>query len=307
MGMKMTALALLMIVGMSHADDASILLKEPIRAEVPAPAIRFPQYPARATEPAGAKTTGSTERVLLEADTWYVIDFDNELIVDAISKDDVGSVVISYKKGPLHLPSKSAPGRTPDADDPEFTTIKGPHVYLVKAKEKGTVILEVIQPERKDATGKVLPFTKDNITRKTLDVLARQGPRPPPDVDPTPSAAPIPANGLHVLAVFDDKRPVPEDVASVIYGETVRGVLDSKCAKFSDGRPAYRIWGSSTQVVGKGEELWATAFARPRTSVPWLIVSNGKSGYEGPMPRTDKDGTAEQKVLKLIDKYSGSN
>lgn len=119
-----------------------------------------------------------------------------------------------------------------------------------------------------------------------------QGPAPapePPAPQPVPPApappAPIPLAGLRVLVVYDSKGEAeyPAPQREVLYALGVREYLDAKCAPGPDGLREWRIWPASTDP--RGEAPWLRdAFARPRQSLPWLVVSNGRAGFEGPLP-----------------------
>jgi hypothetical protein len=43
--------------------------------------------------------------------------------------------------------------------------------------------------------------------------------------------------------------------------------------------------------------VWCKALKRPMESLPWIIISNGKTGYEGPLPKTTDE------LIELVDKY----
>ena len=46
-------------------------------------------------------------------------------------------------------------------------------------------------------------------------------------------------------------------------------------------------------------KIWQDAMKRPRSGLPWIVVSNGTTGYEGPLPLTEAD------TLALLKKYGG--
>ncbi len=46
-------------------------------------------------------------------------------------------------------------------------------------------------------------------------------------------------------------------------------------------------------------QLWQDALKRKRGALPWLVISNGKSGFEGPLPATVDE------TLTLLKKYGG--
>lgn len=125
------------------------------------------------------------------------------------------------------------------------------------------------------------------------------GPKPPdpkPPDPPSPSA-PIQAEGFKVMMFYEEQKPIPAGQHSIIYGKTVREYLDKKCAP--EGKlKGYWIVDQNTDLSGLAKH-WQDAAKHPRTSVPWVIVSNGKTGYEGPMPAT----VAE--MMTLLEKYGG--
>lgn len=292
---QLTALLLLLSTGWLIGGDTPPPVD--LKAFVP-PAIRFPGE--NVPTPTAPATTANA-KIKLDAERWYIIDFEEELLVDQISKDDKGAVTITHKKGPITLPSKVAPGREPDADDPDFVTVKGPHVYLVKAKASGDVILEVIQPVRKDKEGKPLPFTRDNITRKTLDVFVGQGPRPPPDIKPVdPDVTPPgPVTSFRVIFGFESGSNLTGKQLGAAYSKEVEDYLTKNCTP-EDGRPGFRRYDKDTAVTNEQptmKALW-NAVKDQITTVPCLIVEvNGKATIL-PYPADSADSLATLKKYR---------
>lgn len=141
-----------------------------------------------------------------------------------------------------------------------------------------------------DATA--IDFEKNIFAKKTI-VVEVQGitptPGPTPDPGPTPSptpprpsVAPIEGPGLRVLMVVESSEALDLQTQDVLYGRKVRDFMTANCIKV-DGVPDWRIVDPDTQYTDR-EQRFAKALQRPRTSVPWLIISNGVSGYEGPFP-----------------------
>ncbi len=102
---------------------------------------------------------------------------------------------------------------------------------------------------------------------------------------PVPDPAPIAEPGLHVLIVYES-GDVNASVATITRSMVIREYLDAKCPAEPDGKmKAYRIWDAN--VDAKNDlAVWQDAFKRPRKSIPWIVVSNGKTGWEGPLPST---------------------
>jgi len=124
-------------------------------------------------------------------------------------------------------------------------------------------------------------------------------PDPPTPLTPPTPPAPIPADGFRVLMLYDadalDKTPAAQ--VNCLYAKEVRDYMRDRCAK-KDGIPEWRIWPANVDATGEAT-LWQAAIKRPRSSLPWIIVSTGKSGYEGPLPES------VEKTLELLKKYGG--
>lgn len=123
-------------------------------------------------------------------------------------------------------------------------------------------------------------------------------PPPPPTPTPVDPPAPIAGDGLRVLVVYDDAAQLPPGQLSQLTDAAIRAYLQQHCAKAADGSPEFRFFTAKTDAA-KQARNWRDAFARPRSSLPWLVVSNGKTGYEGPLP-ADRDAT-----LTLLKKFGG--
>lgn len=125
------------------------------------------------------------------------------------------------------------------------------------------------------------------------------GPNPP---DPTPPGpAPIPTDGFRVLIVYetDKQGNISPKANSVLFSKTIRDYLNEKCVVGPDGRTReYRIWDQDLDV-SVASDIWKKAFQRPRSQVPWILISNGRNGFEGPLP------TNVQDTLTLLKKYGG--
>lgn len=149
-----------------------------------------------------------------------------------------------------------------------------------------------------------------------ITVKAGKGPKPPPDpidpVDPVDPVgpAPIPEPGNHVLIVYEtaDQTAYTQGQINFMYSPEVRQYLTDKCTKHGTGNGWYML--DKDAVMNAMPELWKKAMSRPRTMqverigpggtktlapAPWLIVSNGKSGYEGPIPDRFEDAFSKVK------------
>ena len=122
-------------------------------------------------------------------------------------------------------------------------------------------------------------------------------PNPPDPPDPD-DEAPIPDAGFRVVVIYEtaEIQTLPRGQQLIIRSQVVRDYLNTNCVKGADGTPEWRFVDDDTEWTTESPISKATK--RPRDSIPWLIVSNGKTGYEGPLPATVDE------FLALIGKYA---
>lgn len=124
------------------------------------------------------------------------------------------------------------------------------------------------------------------------------GPNPPgPGPTPDPTPAPIPSAGLRVLILYETSElsKLPISQASILSSTALRRYLDEKCVRAGQ-TPEYRIYDKDTDL-SKESELWRAAAKRPFTTLPFLVVSNGKTGWEGPLP------TSLEETMAIIKRH----
>lgn len=253
-------------------------------AQQPNPPVRFPAGQA----PASSVTDLGPDRL-------YVIDSDVDAVVLTSPQ---GLVRVTRDEGPLRVR-----GRFVDGTGIETRQFKGKWVFSVEPVDgqAGEVELLVVPKGFKD---------ESEILRRRVKVGL--GPKPPPGpdvkpIDPEPKpepkpkpvdpTAPIPISGFRVLIVFETGQALPAAQSSILYGKRTRDYLDQHCVKGPNGQtPEYRIYDKDV-ALGNESKLWRDAMARPRTSVPWVLISNGTTGYEGPLPATADE------FIALCDKY----
>lgn len=227
---------------------------------------------------------------IISGDQWYVIESSVPLIVLA-SPD--GFVSIEPSEGPIKVRGVFADG----TGKVETRTFSQPYVYFVNAKASGKVELLVI-PQG--------VTSEADIIRQPLTVTV--GPRPPPipPEPPTPDpddppGPPIPGKENRVLIIYEssDLPKYPPAQTAVFAAASLREYLAKKCVKGPDGKtPEYRIWDKDVDTVNVST-VWKDAMKLQRQSLPWIIVSNGSTGFSGPLP-TDVDST-----VTLLKKYLG--
>jgi hypothetical protein len=270
--------ACLLICSLSCFIDWTVCYSAEPPQELPEK-IRIPSLPVQATP------IMRSPAVVTPAE-WYVVESDVELIVKTIPVGIVKIEKIKNDGKPVILLGKFFGG----AED-ETRIYNGPHIYRVKAVKEGRADLLFIPVGVK---------TEIDIKQVTIqtNVLPQPGPQPNPNPPiPMPSISPIKADGLHVLIVYDAKAVLTAEQSAVIYSEFTRKLLAEKCVTDAKGLKAFRILPSN---VNFGDELtvWQDAFKRERKVTPWLVMGNGKEGYEGPLPANVGD------FEKLVNKYT---
>jgi hypothetical protein len=113
------------------------------------------------------------------------------------------------------------------------------------------------------------------------------------EIKPPDPPAPIPVAGLRVLMVYSKQNAAKLTTGqyAAIFGQDMRTLLESKCVVEPETmKKGYRIW--ETGINPSGDlKVWADAYPLAKSD-PWLIISNGKGGYSGPMPAKLEDTIA---------------
>lgn len=175
-----------------------------------------------------------------------------------------------------------------------FDAVELASTLQVKAAPKGdaTVTVQWV----------VIDFDKKVVSEKAKQVtfiVGEPGPPPvPPKPDPPKPDPPIPLAGLRVL-IIHETNVGPTALNLIVSGEKVRNYMKEKGAK--GGFMALDKDLTPDQLVAAGLEKWVPeAFKRwDGKQHPWIIISNGTTGFEGPLPITN----APTDALNLIKKY----
>jgi hypothetical protein len=126
-------------------------------------------------------------------------------------------------------------------------------------------------------------------------------PVPPGPVPPGPGPGPTPGGAFNrALILYESAElgKIPRAQENVLFSASVREALDAKCAPDAGGKTkAWRIWDKDVDASADGKP-WQDLIARPRASVPWVILANDAGVvFEGPLP-ADVPAT-----LALLAKY----
>ncbi len=230
---------------------------------VPGPSIILPTNPIPPTPP-------PVVTPVVGLDQLYVVRSKEACTVLA-SPD--GIVKIQTDAGPVKIHAKLWPLTTYTCP-----TYKEPFVYIIQPVVSGNCELLIV--------------SGTTTIRQPLVVGTPTPPKPPdPPTPPTPPdppqpAPPFPASGLHTLILYEtgDLSKYPAGQSLVLYSEAVRDAM----AKGPDGRNGYRIWDYDADPTNEAK-VWQDAMkAKPtgKDKLPWVIISNGKTGYSGPLPAT---------------------
>jgi len=88
----------------------------------------------------------------------------------------------------------------------------------------------------------------------------------------------------------------PAAQTAILYDGSLRAYLDTVVVMGADSKTReYRIW--DKDVVLGDTQLWKDVMARAHPQLPWIVIANGTTGYEGPLPLNTADTKA------LIQKY----
>jgi len=252
------------------------------------PTIRLPVVPVLVEPDTPPEPVPASEAIsTLKPDEWYVVESTRELIV---LSSPAGVVDIESAAGPIKVRGLFADG----TGKIETRGYRAAFVYFITASSPGKVELILIPAG---------VSTETDIVRQVLTVSGI-GPNPPPVVDPVvpvdPIVPPTPTVGKLKLMILEDpsqRASLPASQVAVLTGQTLREYAKSHCTA-TDGAADFRMLSVRQDVSNQAAWIKA-AFAEPRASLPFLVVSNGTSGFAGPLPAT----VAE--TMTLLQRYGG--
>lgn len=134
-------------------------------------------------------------------------------------------------------------------------------------------------------------------------------PTPDPDpVDPKPDPEPNPQPGKLMVIMVKDLSRVSElspKQLEILLSTKIREYTATHCKTGTDGKtPEFKVFNVDTVIEGESPEIKegfaaAAKEIKEKNGIAWLAVSNGKSGWSGPLPEN------EEKTLELLKKYGG--
>lgn len=207
----------------------------------------------------------------------YVIRSDVKCTVVASPE---GVVAISQESGPLRIRAVFT-----DTGSKFVTrTFTEKNLWLLEAQSKGTTEIIVVV----DGSGQVI--------RKKLIVTGGPLPPIPPDPDPIPPdpkpKPPIPGEGLKVLLTYESG-----DLSKMTLAQ-LTALNSANWRMYVKGKGGeWRAYDKDLGDASKDAQWVQDALKRPRTGTPWIVISNGQTGYEGPVPANLDD------LMALLKKY----
>lgn len=221
----------------------------------------------------------------IRADEWYVIEarvqvtvrqFPEGLIeVDANTQDAGQSIKLR--------------GKFSDGSGKIETRIyRSPFVYLITAVKPGKLAVDLVTVNEAHEA----EFLRQELTVEGI------GPRPPPDPEPGPTPPPGPVvPGKLQIVIIEDPGLTTAAQTAILDGQALRDYVKTHCSFTGNTADIRKL--SLRQDVSAEPEWIKKAFAIPRSSMPFLVVSNGVAGTAGPLPPTTEE------TLALLKKYGG--
>lgn len=217
---------------------------------------------------------------------------------DVVSADPVVTTVDAGKLLAVTTEAANVQLRVSNLNrDPVDFQDLGEHRYLLSTAGKQWIDLQVVD------FAKNIFFSRQYVVEVKSPVIPDPPqptptpvpPQPDPPPTPTPGVAPIEGPGFRVMFVAETGDDMPAAVADIFYSPEITAYLNANCIKV-DGHPDFRRVDPDTQYTDQTNRF-VKALARPRASLPWLIISNGVTGYEGPFPATVAETLALLKRL----------
>jgi hypothetical protein len=228
-------------------------------------------------------------------------------LITAPDSVPVGSTIVVQIQGDLPYeidPKPSALIRLRDDDGNRVLLIQG----AVSPGYEISVDYHVVHPTEDevktapwDDRAAFAKWLKDNSSDEFFKdehfVKVGKGPDPGPDPEPDPDVKPpIPEPGFRVLIIIDDDQNLPQLQQAIVSGAEVDEYLNKTCVTEPSGQAGWRVYDKDAEIESD-LDVWKKAIQRRPESTPWVIVSNGKTGTEEPLPESPS------KFIELCKKY----
>ena len=233
-----------------------------------------------------ATVTGQTVDLSLKGDGVKLVDVDRIVVVK-----EKATVVLSF---PVTVSAPKGAGLYFWTYPAGVTAIDKNDTLDITSAPKGLVVINVKSVNADiDKDGKFIGFKTytGSVSFTVGDVPQPPGPDPKPNPDPV-IPAPLPIVGVLMIEESDDRAKITKGQYNALFGSAMRDYINASVAK-EDGQPALRILDKDQATLGMSKHWQDAAKKRPANfTTPWLIVSNGVSGWEGPMPADEAETKA---------------
>ena len=208
--------------------------------------------------------------------------------------------VVRDPKNPVYI--DWATGKGPKSKEPEWVSSPGEYRVTLKTLR----ILEDGTPDWEEITKKVeiaAPGPTPTPIPPNPDVPVPPNPDVPVPPTPTPDNPPlVNAPGLRILILEESSQrdQLTLGQREVLFGGQVRNWLRSNCiTEPANPDGAYRIWDKEwNPQIDPDATNWGAirAKADPK-SLPWMVITNGKTSYQGPVESGQKFTETASKYL----------
>lgn len=202
---------------------------------------------------------------------------------------------------PVVLPTAKLTADKPNIQAGESVTL----TWVTTGADKVTLDGVEVEPEGQKVLLPLLPTNLYTLIASTADhtIYAQQvvtiGEKPPP----VPS--PITEKGFRVLIVEETEErinltPTQREILLSLADGSVRKFLEEHCVKDSKGNPEYRILDKDNDL-SKDSKVWQDAWKLPHTPLPYIIASNGVTGYAAPIGPTQTPSD----IIAILQRIAG--
>lgn len=126
----------------------------------------------------------------------------------------------------------------------------------------------------------------------TFKIIGSVPPAPVPPPEPSPTTVPFETPGLTVIIFREagEGGSLPVGQRNIFVSSKILKWCTENCVKIA-GQPAFRIWDDdyTPERFGNVDPILKSAYFKilpqAQNNLPWIVISDGKKGYSGPLPK----------------------